>query len=627
VDLLSNFFWGHARRQEAPKVFADVGGDLLWRLCPPVVRALDRWSVAPLEQAETLLDELEAEAIGKAAGVRPAEVLRLRFHHAWMTGQVAKAQAFRHDLDEPLGGKLRDWGEIGEAALFYAEAGQMGKALPLARGLVDALRATGAGSRQVGTRGLALAASAVALLLLKNGLLDEAETAHIRSYAVARQDPRHIDQVAEGIIFCAVSGNEARAFEMVERHIRWLAADAMDEWGRLQLLGAAELALYAADRLGWGLRPVIGSDAPDVTGVLELAEPFGPLTAARLLPKVRRAADSMAAAFDGRNGNGRASERLRASRDLADRLYHLPLAANILVGLPPEPETPNWAPPLDVTDPPSPAKRPKPLRLSAGAPSGAGGVRAAAVVHDAAGPAPGSGPDFASASWQVLEPARWAAYAAARRQAGLESAGRSELEDAALAFRQAARAAAVAGDRTEQRAAQFLAAQVFWVMGDSLAAADWFADVAEAERALGLAPQWEAETQEWLSLAYQSAGDAADAWEALGQALRGYSEAGLLSDVARTHWLRGRLAAEGGLAREAMSEFDQAMAVLGRCGPGDDPAWRDLALDILDDRARAQAARGDSSAHRDLAEGWRQPPRSAHRPVELRPTGERSASA
>ncbi|HSK96804.1 MAG TPA: hypothetical protein VK891_09325, partial [Euzebyales bacterium] len=74
------------------------------------------------------------------------------------------------------------------------------------------------------------------------GRFAEAADAHRRAYRSLRDDRGELEPIASHVDFCALTGNEVRALEMVERHLSWLD-DAPSPHAEMSFAAAAALAL------------------------------------------------------------------------------------------------------------------------------------------------------------------------------------------------------------------------------------------------------------------------------------------------------------------------------------------------------------------------------------------------
>jgi tetratricopeptide (TPR) repeat protein len=122
------------------------------------------------------------------------------------------------------------------------------------------------------------------------GRFAEAADAHRRAYRSLRDDRGELEPIASHIEFCALTGNEVRALEMVERHLSWLD-DAPSPHAEMSFAAAAALALRRMDP-DLTVRRRGGADA----------------TAAALADELAQRAADIATRFDARNGTPKQSK-------------------------------------------------------------------------------------------------------------------------------------------------------------------------------------------------------------------------------------------------------------------------------------------------------------------------------
>jgi tetratricopeptide (TPR) repeat protein len=121
------------------------------------------------------------------------------------------------------------------------------------------------------------------------GRYAEAADAHRRAYRSLREDRGELEPIASHIEFCALTGNEVRALEMVERHLSWLE-DAPSPHAEMSFAAAAALALRRMD--------------PDLP-VRRRGRPEAP--AGALADELAGRAADIAVRFDARNGTSKQS--------------------------------------------------------------------------------------------------------------------------------------------------------------------------------------------------------------------------------------------------------------------------------------------------------------------------------
>jgi len=153
----------------------------------------------------------------------------------------------------------------------------------------------------------ALASSLVPLLRL--GRLDEARAHHLRGFRLVRSMESMRSSYADHVEFCAHSGNEARALELLAERPAYFT-DSGEPRSQLDFLSVVTLLMDRLVELGHGEQTVPG--------------PVGRAwTARELAAHARGEALSLAGRFDERNGTTYVSDRARermAERPLVDRL-------------------------------------------------------------------------------------------------------------------------------------------------------------------------------------------------------------------------------------------------------------------------------------------------------------------
>lgn len=319
---LNSFAWCLARHDSDPARFpAEVdGNDLMWHF---------KWMAGNLranaafsnEQISAVLDDMETHY--RRAGLGLSGVHMARFESAWSQGLMDEAEEHRLVLEATP----RDSHSHCEACVrsqqagFFVEMGRPYDAIHLVDEMVDG-DFTCAEEPEY-------ALARVMLSLLRAGRDDDARAAHLRSYRLAQGEEDKLAIIALHLEFAAVTGNEARALSMLERHISWLGHDGLNEDAHLAALGAFGLTLDAVDEAGHGDITVRGADAAEL--VRFFGEHDGEWSAADLAVAAWQAADALAARFDARNGNSAASERVAAQRMLPDEGLMLPLSGETFV--------------------------------------------------------------------------------------------------------------------------------------------------------------------------------------------------------------------------------------------------------------------------------------------------------
>ncbi|MCL2850230.1 MAG: hypothetical protein FWE61_09340, partial [Micrococcales bacterium] len=333
--LLSSFAWCLAKHDADPRQFPndlddEAGSDLMWQF-KWVTSAIKNSPAFSRTQCEALLDDMQAYYVRNGLGL--SGVVTARFQYAWATGDLATAEQLRAEVHATP----RDEHSHCDAcvrsvmAAFALELGDEDHGLRLVDEIVDG----GYACSDEPERALGCALVA----MLRAGRTSDALDAHMLSYRLARTNPDNTRIVADNMVFCAITGNEARGLAMVERHIAWLAHDALDEAGQLALLKAVGVVLDAVARAGHGEQVVRGAGVPALHQFF--GERDGAWTVATLAPQVWQAADRLGAAFDARNANTYVSQRTAATRALLDERYDVPIASDVFLPPAPAPAQPS----------------------------------------------------------------------------------------------------------------------------------------------------------------------------------------------------------------------------------------------------------------------------------------------
>ncbi|MFI5759545.1 tetratricopeptide repeat protein [Streptomyces sp. NPDC051563] len=178
------------------------------------------------------------------------------------------------------------------------------------------------------------------LPLVRLGRFDEARSAHLRGYRLARDKESLLPSVGRHIEFCALTGNESRGLEILAEHAVHVAplANLSDQ---LAFHGGILVLLRRLTELGHGQSPAVPYEG-------------SPRTVSELYEALRAGALDSARRFDARNGSTRVSERFLARIGAAPLTEVLPLGvrSSALAALP-QPG-------------PAPAPAPKPVAPAGG---------------------------------------------------------------------------------------------------------------------------------------------------------------------------------------------------------------------------------------------------------------------
>lgn len=167
------------------------------------------------------------------------------------------------------------------------------------------------------------------LPLVRLGRAGEARGHHLRGYRLLRDAQSAVTRqaLADHIAFCALTGNEQRGLEILERHSsHWDPSG--DLHGHLVWTGSAARLMRRLTELGQAQRRVAGPSGRE-------------WTAAALLEHAADETLALAARFDERNGTSAVSDEVRARMGARPLLERLPLGVR---GAPPGDSAPSLRP-------------------------------------------------------------------------------------------------------------------------------------------------------------------------------------------------------------------------------------------------------------------------------------------
>jgi len=326
---LSSFAWCLAKYDQDPVRFGDSRhGDVLWHY-KWACNALINSPIFSRAQIDATLDDMEAHY--RKAGVGLQAVIWERFICAEQTGNLDQAEGFRSQFLATPRDDYSDCDACTRSSLadFAVTLGEEAEALRLVDEIINGDYEGRHSCSEEPERALAI----VLVPMLHTGQPDEARAAHLRSYTLARTNPDLIGTVGLNMRFCAITGNEARALALAERHISWLAHDALDEAGAHSFLLSLAVALTAVTNAGHGDEVVRGADSPGM--VQFFGEHDGVWHAADLADAAWAGAAAIAAKFDARNGNNFVSSEGERARVLLNEHYDVPIYSDAFLAVPP----------------------------------------------------------------------------------------------------------------------------------------------------------------------------------------------------------------------------------------------------------------------------------------------------
>ncbi|MFJ4046488.1 hypothetical protein ACIPV2_12140 [Microbacterium sp. NPDC089987] len=319
--MLNSFAWCLAHHDADPQRFPldiDNGAaDLMWQF---------KWMAATLraspafssEQIAGVLDDMEAHY--RRAGIGMSGVLTARFEDAWASGRIDEAERLRGLLETTPRDDYSHCDACGRSqnAGFFAATERDEQAIRLVEEMIEGGFSCGEEPEH--------ALSRVLLPYLRTGRLDDARSAHLRSYRLAKDNPDNLGIVANNLVFAAVTGNEARALSLVERHLPWLAHDPLNVDGHFAMLSAIAFALDRVAAVGHGEATVRGADAAGLESFFGDRE--GGWTASALAAAASAAADRIGAEFDERDGSDWHAQRRARMQALAGARWDVPIRSD-----------------------------------------------------------------------------------------------------------------------------------------------------------------------------------------------------------------------------------------------------------------------------------------------------------
>ncbi|SEE71998.1 hypothetical protein SAMN04489740_2303 [Arthrobacter alpinus] len=331
--LLTNFAWCLAKHDDDPARFPnepDAGSDLMWQF---------KWMVGILggdpqfstEQIQAVLADMEEHY--KRANLGLSGVAMARFESAFHNGhQKEAARAFA-----VLAATERDEYSHCDACVrsvamdYHFRTGAVEEGLKEFAELMDGGFSCGEEPEH--------AISHAIVQLLRAEDHQNLRSLHMRSYRDARDNADNIAIIANHLVFCAITGNEARGLAMAERHLAWLAHDPLAHRSHLNFLTALGLLLQKVMAAGHGEVPVRGSDTALLNAFFGQRESV--LSAEELAPLCWAAADALAAEFDVRNGNDWHARFVANRRAMIAEAHDFPISAEQFnTTAPPQPEEP-----------------------------------------------------------------------------------------------------------------------------------------------------------------------------------------------------------------------------------------------------------------------------------------------
>ncbi|HEV7899545.1 MAG TPA: hypothetical protein VGP31_17060 [Planosporangium sp.] len=281
---------------------------LLWHF-KYVINALTMFPEVPLDRAYAVVDDMQRRYL--AGGHSLHAVYRQRWGIAHHVGDAAAEEWYARWNAAPRDENSDCAGcDPGAKALHLVQHGRDEDAVALATPVLAGQLSCREQPQSILTDLL--------LPYLRTGRLTEAADAHRRAYRLMRGSLSDFGYLADHLMFCAWTGNEARGLEIVQRHLGWLDRSP-SPWATMRFAAAAARVLDGLAAAGHGNLTVHQPAAGD----REAADVPVPDLASRLADRARE----LAARFDARNGTtwqGQQVAEILAAEPLVE---YLPLSA------------------------------------------------------------------------------------------------------------------------------------------------------------------------------------------------------------------------------------------------------------------------------------------------------------
>ncbi|HVV21056.1 MAG TPA: tetratricopeptide repeat protein, partial [Pseudonocardiaceae bacterium] len=151
----------------------------------------------------------------------------------------------------------------------------------------------------------------------RQGRAEQARTAHRRAYRVLRVLPQDMGSIGDHLVFCALTGNEARGLELLDRHLGWLDR-APSPFDGMTFAASVALLCNRVIAAGHGDMPISRPAHGD--------RPATEVPVAELRDEMAAYALAVAARFDARNGTTYQSRRMRETMAAEPVAEYIPLS-------------------------------------------------------------------------------------------------------------------------------------------------------------------------------------------------------------------------------------------------------------------------------------------------------------
>lgn len=278
------FSWCLAEYDRDPHLYRNSTHTIMWHF-KYMVSALRKFPEIPLDRTYAVLDDMERR--WRDGGHSMQTVYAYRHSIAQHIGDHETAERYygqwctapRDDLSDCIGC------DPSSKAYWLAERHRDEDAIAIAEPVLAGAFTCTEQPQSILT--------ALLLPYLRTGRIEEARDAHRRAYRLQRSNLSDMQSIATHIQFCAMTGNEPRGLEIVQRHLPWLDTPP-SPYAAMHFAAASALVLDRLRERGHGdvmvARPAHGDRAEVSTTVAALAD------------QLAAVATGLAARFDERNG-------------------------------------------------------------------------------------------------------------------------------------------------------------------------------------------------------------------------------------------------------------------------------------------------------------------------------------
>ncbi|KAB2379425.1 hypothetical protein [Actinomadura montaniterrae] len=282
---------------------------LLWQM-KAVVSSLTKFPEIPLDRTRAVLDDMERRY--RAGGHSLQAVYRRRHIVARHLGDpsadewFAKWRAAQRD-------QLSDCEGCDPTGMVahLADAGRYEEAAEIAAPVLASELSCKEQPQGIQT--------AMLPVYLRTGRPEAAADAHRRAYRAHRRQIADLGDIADHLEFCALTGNDARGLEIVQRHLGWLDRAPHAH---------AEMMFAAAAAAVLGRVAASGRDGVTVRRPASGGRPAADVPVAELRAELEGRATDLAARFDARNGTSHQGGKVRALLAAEPVFGFVPLAAH-----------------------------------------------------------------------------------------------------------------------------------------------------------------------------------------------------------------------------------------------------------------------------------------------------------